>query len=83
MSRDDWDNIYKPINKIISILENDNGGKPNKQSVLLKEILKCMFGDYNTCFPEGSPLHESIKTGYISLPPNQGGDHKVSWKNIK
>jgi hypothetical protein len=39
-----------------------------------------MFGNIDICFPVGGPLHKSIKTGYISLPPHQGGQHKVLWK---
>jgi hypothetical protein len=82
VSKENWDNILKPIKKAISIIEDDNKGKQNEQSKLLKESLKLMFGDYNICFPEGSPLHLSIKSGFISLPEHQGGDHKVSWKRV-
>lgn len=82
ISKDDWNNILKPIKNAISIIEDDNKGKQNKQSKLLKESLKLMFGDYNICFPEGSPLHLSIKSGFISLPEHQGGNHKVNWKRV-
>jgi hypothetical protein len=82
VSKEDWDNILKPIKKAISIIEYDNKGKQNEQSKLLKESLKIMFGDYTICFPEGSPLHLSIKSGFISLSEHQGGDHKVSWKCV-
>jgi hypothetical protein len=82
VSKEDWDNILKPIKKAISIIEDDNKGKQNEQSKMLKESLKIMFGDCNICFTEGSPLHLSIKSGLISLPEHQGGDHKVSWKRV-
>jgi hypothetical protein len=82
VSKEDWDNILKPIKKAISIIEDDNKGKQNEQSRLLKESLKLMFGNYNICFPEGSPLHLSIKSGFLSLTEHQGGDHKVSWKRV-
>jgi hypothetical protein len=82
ISKEDYDNILKPLKKAISIIEDDNKGKQNEQSRLIKESLKLMFGDYNICFPEGSPLHLSIKSGFISLPQHQGGDHKVSWKRV-
>ena len=39
--------------------------------------------DYNECFTEESPMGKSIKTGIILLPPQQGGEHKVTWKRIK
>lgn len=82
VSKEDWDNILKPIKKAISIIEDDNKREQNEQSKLLKESLKIMFGDYSICFPECSPLHLSIKSGFISLPEHQGGEHKVSWKRV-
>lgn len=82
VSKEDWDNILKPIKKAISIIEDDNKGKQNEQSILLRNSLKIMFGDYDTCFPEKSPLHLSIKSGILSLPEQQGGDHKVIWERI-
>ena len=82
VSSENWDNILKPLKKVILIMEDDNRGKENEQSKLIKQSLKIMFGDYSICFKEGSPLHESIKTGVISLPETQGGNHKVSWKRV-
>lgn len=83
VSKDDWDNIIKPIKKAITIIEDDNKGKENIQSKLLKDSLKIMYGDYTKCFPEGSPFHDSIKTGYLELLAHQGGKHPVKWIEIK
>lgn len=83
ISKYEWDNILKPLKKVISIIEDSNRGKPSNESNLLKDLLKIMFGNFNNCFPEESPLHSSIKNGDLILPPQQGGIHKVSWKLIK
>lgn len=83
ISKDDYGTILKPLLKIITLIEDDNKGRENKESKLLKESLKLMFGNYKDCFVEGSAMHTSLKNGIISLPPQQGGDHKVSWKKLK
>lgn len=83
ISKYEWDNILKPLKKVISIIEDSNRGKPSDESNLLKDSLKIMFGNYDNCFPEESPLHLSIKNGDLILPPQQGGTHKISWKLIK
>jgi hypothetical protein len=83
ISEYNFNNILKPIKNAIKIIEDDNRGKENEQSQLLKQSLKLMFGDYNECFTEDSPMGKSIKTGIILLPPQQGGEHKVTWKRIK
>lgn len=82
VSIDNWDNIFKPLKKAITIIEDDNKGNPNKQSKLIKDALNTIFYDYTICIKEGSPMHESIKTGIIALPETQGGNHKVRWKKI-
>lgn len=79
---EDYNIILKPIVKAINIIEDDNKGKPNTQSKLLKDSLKLMFGDYSNCIKQTSPLGNSIKTGILSLPPQQGGEHKVKWKRL-
>lgn len=83
VSKDDWDNVLKPIKNAISIIEDDNKGRQNDQSKLLRESLKLMFGDIDVCFKEGSPMYESIKSGFITLPYQQGGSHKVTWEKLK
>lgn len=80
ISRDDWEIILKPIKKAIAMIEDENNGRQNHHSKLLKDSLKSMFGDYNNCYPIGCPLHLSLKTGILSLPKHQGGDHKISFK---
>lgn len=80
IKRSDWEEILKPLKKVISIIEADNKDKENEESMLIKQSLKVMFGDYNNCFAEGNLLHQSMTTGFISLPENQGGNHKVTWK---
>lgn len=82
VSAEDWNNIIKPIKKAISIIEDDNKGKENQQSKLLKSSLNLMFENINICFPEQSPLHNSIKTGLLELGEYQG-NHKVLWKRIQ
>lgn len=82
ISREDMDNILKPIKNAISIIEDDNKGKQSEESKLLRNSLKIMFGSPDTCFAEGGLLYDSIKTGFISLPENQGGNHKVTWEQI-
>lgn len=81
VSEEDWNNILSPIKNAISIIEDDNNRKENEESRLLKSSLKVMFGDYNSCFIVGSPLHESIKTGVLSGGKYQG-DHNVSWVKL-
>jgi len=81
ISAENWDNILKPLKNIITIIEDDNKGKENEQSRLIKQALKLMFGDYSICFKQGSPLHESIKTGIIVLSKAQG-NCKVVWNHI-
>ncbi len=78
ISKSDFSNILQPIQKIISLLEDENRGQETQESKQLKNLLSGMFGNYRNCFPEGSPLHEAIKSGYILLPHYQGGSHKVS-----
>ena len=80
ISKYDWENILLPIKKAITIIEENNKAKETRASSLLKQSLKILFGDYNTCFVEGSPFYHSIETGFISLPQHQGGNHKVYWK---
>ena len=82
VSRDDWEIILKPIKKAIAMIEDENNGRQNYHSKLLKDNLKSMFDDYNNCYPVGCPLYLSLKTGILSLPKHQGGEHKVSWKKI-
>ena len=82
VTNEDYDTIIKPIAKAISIIEDDNKGKPNLQSKLLKDSLKIMFGDFENCIRQTSPLGESVKTGVLALPPQQGGDHKVTWRRL-
>ena len=84
ISSNDYDYILRPIQKAISIIEDSNKGKANKQSNSLKESLAIMFGyDCGSCFKLASPLGESIKTGILSLTENQGGNHKISWEELK
>ena len=78
VSRDDWENIIKPIRRIIATIESDK--KESKEVSLLKQSLNLMFIDHNVCFPENSPLSNTIKTGILSLPQTQGGEHKVKMK---
>jgi len=82
ISREDFETILKPIKKSITMIEDENNGRQNYHSKLLKESLKSMFGDFNNCYPVGCPLYSSIKTGILTLPKHQGGDHKVIWKKI-
>ena len=79
VSREDYDNIIKPLQRIIDTLEGDNKGRSTIASTKLKEALKDMFCDVDSCFPENCPLHDSITTGVLSLPEHQGGGHKVAW----
>lgn len=83
VKREDWEEILKPTKHMISILESDNKGKETLESKQLKKVLKSLFEDYGICFPENSPLDKSIKTGILSLPITQGGDHPVKWKVFK
>ena len=80
ISKEDWEDILQPIKRIIGILEDSNNGKKTEVSKLLRESLNIMFGDISKCFPTEGPLYESIKTGILSLPETQGGDHKIIWK---
>ena len=66
VSKDDWDNIIKPIKKAITIIEDDNKGKENVQSKLLKDSLKIMYGDYTKCFPEKYAENQTIFQSFIA-----------------
>lgn len=62
VSDEDYINILKPIKKAINIIEDSNKGKPNRQSELLKQSLGIMFGDYNECITQSSPMGLSLKS---------------------
>lgn len=82
ISKEDYELILRPIEKIITTIKDDNGGKSNKQTELLKESLKEIFGNYDPYFVVGSPLYAAMKTGTLSLPPQQGGEHYCKIKKI-
>jgi len=78
VSKKDWYGILKPIKDIIAELDSNS-----LEVKHLKDGLRVMFGDYNICFCEGGLLHQSMQTGVISLPQDQGGNHSVTWKKLK
>jgi hypothetical protein len=82
VSRQDYDNIIKPLQHIIDTLEGDNKGRSTKASTKIKEALKDMFCEVDSCFPENCPLHDSTTTGVLFLTEHQGGGHKVSWEEM-
>lgn len=77
ISKEDWEDFVKPISKCIGLLPKDS-----KDKLLLKKFINGLFVDYNSVFPIDSPFYKSIKTGVLSLPETQGGNHNVSWKHI-
>jgi hypothetical protein len=79
ISDSDWYSILKPLESAIHTLEDN--GKPTNESISLKQVIASLFG-VGQFFKEGDLYHQSIKTGYISLPKTQGGDHSVSWELI-
>lgn len=83
ITNEDWYNLLKPIKTAISLLEDENKGRQTEPSLMLKKAMKLMFHDEAKCFPIGGPLHQSIQTGFLDLPPHQGGTHKVQWRKIK
>jgi hypothetical protein len=70
ISHSDYENIVKPYTDKIYDLIKD---KMDSEADLLKAELKAMFG--SEWFTDGSPLFEASKTGILSLPKSQGGNH--------
>lgn len=79
ISYNDYETIIKPSNDKILDLEYLLSAK-NKKEISskihsIKQELKQQFGD--NWFLDKSPLYDAIKTGILSLPSHQGGDHKI------
>lgn len=79
ISHTDYIEIIKPISSIAANLELSKSTR--NEAKVLKKLLKNMFGD--EWFTDNSPLFESIKTGILSLPKHQGGDHKIKVTKTK
>lgn len=79
ISHQDYLNIIKPLNAIIGELEASK--KTERESKVLKRVISDLFG--SEWFTDNSPLHEAIKTGILSLPPHQGGNHKCKLIKVK
>lgn len=82
-SKKNYINILKPLSKIIDTEKELNKGNDTELSLLLKKAIKIMFIDKEKCFHEGSPLHLSMTDNILRLHANQGGEHKVKWREIK
>jgi len=83
VSNENYNDLLKPLDKAINIIEDNNNKKPTNQSISLKNTLNFLFEDYKIFMTEDSPLGKSIKTGILSLPQIQGGEHNVKWRKIK
>jgi len=83
ISDEDYDNIKKPLENAIFHIETLTKGKENPASKGIKNTLKILFHDPSICINQRSPMAQSISNGIMTLPPNQGGDHKVIWRKIK
>jgi len=83
ISDEDYDNIKKPLEIAIIHIEYLTKGKENPASKSIKDTLKMLFYDTSICINQRGPMGQSISNGIMSLPPNQGGDHKVKWRKIK
>jgi hypothetical protein len=83
ISDDDYDNIKKPLENAIIHIESLTKGKENPASKLIKETLKMLFYDSSICINQRGPMGQSISSGILILPKNQGGEHKVKWRKIK
>ena len=77
ISHSDYVNIIKPYNdKIYDLIKE----KLDNEADLLKAELNSMFG--SEWFTDASPLFEASKTGILSLPENQGGNHPCKVERI-
>jgi len=83
ISDEDYDNIKKPLEIAIINIESLTRGKENSASKCIKETLKMLFHNPSICINQRSPMGQSISNGIMTLPLNQGGDHKVKWRKIK
>lgn len=70
--------VIKKLQYYIDILEQ----KKKKRAVnKIKSIMSDMFS--NNWFTNKSPLYNSIKTGVLILPDQQGGKHNIKITKIK
>lgn len=83
ISDEDYENILKPLSNASYNIKLKNKGKSNKQSNLIEESIKIMFGDISFTFTENSPLGLSMKCNKLILPTHQGGESKIYWKKLK
>lgn len=74
----DYEYLIKPALKTAYEFELR---KNDKCSKFIKNQIQEMYGEH--WFTNKSPLFEAIKTGTLSLLPQQGGDHPVSFKKLK
>lgn len=80
VSDHDYETYIKPTKELMGELEKSNENKKENAARIngLKKLLDTIWpGDY---FVESSPLGLAINTGVMSLPKDQGGDHKVGFK---
>ena len=79
--------IQKKKDEIAELQNHPDNRKPKTKEYhdkKISEIKKWLTDKYSdNYFTTESPLGKAIKTGILSLPETQGGDHKVSIKLIK
>ena len=84
ISSDDYKR-YQELNSNKSELQTKMKGKREKDPSLVSEMKKIKeeLKEFSKpFFVVDSPLFKSIETGILSLPINQGGDHKVKITKI-
>lgn len=79
ISDEDYSHILKPLLMAVDAIEDDNKGKRNEQSTLIRNSITMMFGDTGEIMTTSSPLGMSLKSGEVELLPQQGGKRKVEW----
>lgn len=78
ISNKDYLEIVRPLSNIAATLEIDK--KTRSEARSLKKVISSLFGE--EWFTDESPLFNAIKTGTLSLPESQGGNHKVKITKI-
>lgn len=88
ISQEDYEEKIKPVLKEIQELESkqsEYNKKNKKYQELEKEIraLKRKLKPLGEWFTSESPLGEALENGgFLVLPPQQGGTHKVEFEEV-
>lgn len=85
ITKEQYETMVKPRHMAINNIESSDKftkeEKKQKVNIIKKQLIE-EFGTYDLVVI-GSPIHQAIDTGIVSLPNHQGGDHPVSIVKIE